>query len=320
MDFHGILTCDPQMVRQFNFIRKVVNADAPLFVCGETGTGKEMVARAIHQEGRRREGAFVALNCANLTENLLESQLFGHRKGAFTGANIDQKGLLQAANGGTLFLDEIVELPLGLQAKLLRVLQEREFTPLGETRAQKFDVQIVSAAAVTLEQVVQEGRFRQDLRFRLEVMPIHLPPLRERKSDLRLLFDIFLTRESVRQGVQITAVEPAVYEAIAAYPWPGNIRELANVCIYVAAVVSANANAVTLECLPINFMKSLDSESRNAGANPGSAADSTQPGKANPDSAAIAASLRAADGNKSEAARMLGISRMTLWRKIREMG
>jgi len=319
-DFHGIITCDPEMLRQINFIRKVVNAEAPFFIHGETGTGKELVARAIHSESRRRDGPFVALNCANLTENLLESQLFGHRKGAFTGANSDQKGLLQAANGGTLFLDEVIELPLGLQAKLLRVLQEREFTPLGETLPRKFDAQIVAAAAKTLEQAADEGSFRQDLRFRLEVMPIRLPPLRERKADLLLLFDLFLARELQRQGVQIEAIEPAVYQAITNYAWQGNIRELLNVCVYVAAVVSATENIVGIECFPMNFMKFFDSASVAVVDTPQVAATAEPAIKPNPKLPDISLALHTARGNKSEAARILGISRMTLWRKIREFG
>ncbi len=234
--YHGILTSDDVMLQQLSIIQRTANTDAPFFINGETGTGKEMIARAIHLESDRAEKPFIALNCANLSETLLESQLFGHTKGAFTGADKDQEGLFSAADGGTLFLDEVVEIPAPLQAKLLRVLQEREFTPLGTTKPQKFDIKIISAAAQSLESAVSYGNFREDLRYRLEVMPIYLPPLRARKSDIKLLFDHYLQQQFLRHGYTLTNVDETVYECICCYQWPGNIRELVNVCTYIAAL------------------------------------------------------------------------------------
>ncbi|MCH7478562.1 MAG: sigma-54-dependent Fis family transcriptional regulator [SAR324 cluster bacterium] len=259
-DFHGILTGDPAMLVLFEQIRRVARQDVPVFITGETGSGKEMAAKALHSEGRRSGKPFVALNCANLTEPLLESQLFGHRKGAFTGATADQRGLLAEAEGGILFLDEVTEIPLALQAKLLRVLQEREYTPLGSTRPISFDILIVSAAQTPLREAVEAGRFRPDLQYRLHVIPLVLPPLRARSDDRVLLFDRFLRSafKAQRGETPIPRVSPEVWQVIRHYQWPGNVRELQNVCAYVVAMTSGPE--ITVEFLPEDLRMSLLSQ------------------------------------------------------------
>jgi DNA-binding NtrC family response regulator len=317
---YGILTQDPSLQQQLSIIDKAGSSDAPFFIHGETGTGKEMIAKAIHQGSNRREKLFLAFNCANLTETLLESQLFGHVKGAFTGADSDQIGLLEEAEGGTLFMDEVTEIPLPLQAKLLRVFQEREYTPVGKTRPISFDVKIISASSTSLEKAVEQGRFREDLRYRLEVMPINLPPLRARGTDKRLLFDHFLTSQLLRHNAPQLKVSQEVYNCIDQYNWPGNVRELVNVCTYIAALAGKDDQEVSLEKLPpviragavlldervdlpLSY-KSLYSTGKSLAK------------KITEDN------LRQAtidfQGNRESIAKHFGISRMTLWRKIKK--
>lgn len=316
--FHGSFTADPVMLQQFSIIEKAGKSDVPFFISGETGTGKELVARAIHAESGRKNGKFLAVNCANLTEALLESQLFGHIKGAFTGAHCNQEGLLSAANGGTLFLDEVTEIPLALQAKLLRVLQEREFTQLGKISADTFDAQIISASSTSLASAVEKGEFRPDLRYRLEVIPISLPPLRERAGDIRPLFEKFLSEQLSRYKIGKVEVEALIYEYIAEYNWPGNIRELINVCTYTAALADVESSVITMDCLP---------EIITTVASPQQSYDSVvsidtkfnvQLNKLNRlDREGLQKVLREFSGRREDAARFLGVSRMTLWRKMK---
>jgi transcriptional regulator with PAS, ATPase and Fis domain len=258
---------------------------------------------------------FIALNCANLSETLLESQLFGHIKGAFTGADKDQEGLFSAADGGTLFLDEVVEIPPSLQAKLLRVLQEREFTPLGTTKPQSFDIKIISAAAQSLENAVKEGSFREDLRYRLEVMPVYLPPLRARPSDIKMLFDHYLKIQFLRHGYELIHVDSAVYDCIGAYYWPGNIRELVNVCTYIAAL-SGHDGEVTKSSLPpaLTLARSAFDDVKAIKTEPVLAPQ--RPLKLTKETLAKAISEH--DGHRESIAKAFGISRMTLWRKMKE--
>lgn len=316
--FHGIVTEDPALKEQLSIITRTAATDAPFYINGETGTGKEMVARAIHRESERSQGGFVAINCANLTETLLESQLFGHKKGAFTGADRDQKGMLEEAEGGTLFLDEVVEIPLSLQAKLLRVLQEREYTPVGDTRARKFDVKVISASAISLDQAVRDGRFREDLRYRLEVIPIQLPPLRARGHDLKLLFDFFLSQQFVRQGRAVLPVNDDVYQVIEDYTWPGNVRELVNVCTYIAALSNADEEAVTLNKLPI----AITAKSGASAADSGSDTPVSPVKKSSPviTRESLEQALEQFGGHRENVAAHFGISRMTLWRKLKQFG
>ena len=317
--FHGIVTEDPTLKAKLSIIARTATTDAPFYINGETGTGKEMVARAIHMESERSNGSFVAINCANLTETLLESQLFGHKKGAFTGADRDQKGMLEEAEGGTLFLDEVVEIPLSLQAKLLRVLQEREYTPVGDTRTRKFDVKLISASALSLNQAVSDGVFREALRYRLEVIPIQLPPLRERGRDLKLLFDLFLSQQFARQGGAVLPVRDDVYKVIGGYSWPGNVRELANVCTYIAALSNADDKAVTLDKLPIVITSQAGAPEIELGA------DNPQANfakKSNPviTRESLEQVIEQYAGHRENMAAHFGISRMTLWRKLKQFG
>ncbi|MFT5113409.1 MAG: DNA-binding NtrC family response regulator [Kiritimatiellia bacterium] len=313
--FHGIVTADPSMHQQISVIRKTANSDAPFFIHGETGTGKELVAQSIHLESDRLEKKFVALNCANLTETLLESQLFGHMKGAFTGAQKDQKGLLAEAEGGTLFLDEVTEIPMSLQAKLLRVLQEREYTPVGETKAIPFDVKVISASATSLEEAVSKGTFREDLRYRLEVLPISLPPLRARTGDIRILFDYFLAKQFQKHGNTEKDVEDSVYACIQGYNWPGNIRELVNVCTYIAALSDDDSAPIGWDSLPVIVSaSSLGNEGEDDVEKP--RIDSRSAKKIS--KASLALAIENFGGHRESIASYFGISRMTLWRKMKQ--
>jgi DNA-binding NtrC family response regulator len=317
--FHGIVSSDPSMLQQISVIKKTANSEAPFFIHGETGTGKELIAHSIHLECDRSAHKFVALNCANLTESLLESQLFGHKKGAFTGAQKDQKGLLTEAEGGTLFLDEVTEIPLNLQSKLLRVLQEREYTPVGETSAITFDVKIISASSTSLEAAVASGAFREDLRYRLEVLPISLPPLRARTGDIKMLFDYFLGQQFSKHGKQGKEVDEAVYDCICGYHWPGNVRELVNVCTYIAALSADEAGLITLENLPIVLLNS-SAQAENGQSD----AVAELPGNSQKSMIISKDSLTAAienfGGHRESIANYFGISRMTLWRKMKKFG
>ena len=324
--YHGIVTQDLALKQQIGVIKKTASSEAPVFIHGETGTGKEMIARAIHLESNRSEHAFVALNCANLTETLLESQLFGHAKGAFTSADSDQKGLLAEAEGGTLFMDEVTEIPIPLQAKLLRVLQEREYTPVGKTKAIPFDVKVISASSTSLEKAVEEDKFREDLRYRLEVIPITLPPLRARMKDKRMLFDLFLSNQLERHGCEDLPVEENVYACIDNYDWPGNVRELVNVCTYVAALRDSDDKSIGIESLPQVVRNSTIAPDNNLSKN-----EVGEPrGDGNKGHSTSALRSRAITkerlqqamedfhGHRDSIARHFGVSRMTLWRKIKQ--
>lgn len=229
INFHGIVAEDEAMHELFNSIRHASSTNAPIFITGETGTGKELVAKACHNESYHKDQPFIAVNCANFTENLMESQLFGHTKGAFTGAVANQEGLFAAAKQGTLFLDEITTLSKPLQAKLLRVVQEREFTPLGTNKVLKFNAQIISASSNSLGNAVMEGDFREDLYYRLNVITMALPPLRERGGDLVHIASFFLKKYSRVENKNFKKFSRNAIQIICAYDWPGNIRQLENV-------------------------------------------------------------------------------------------
>jgi len=304
-DFAGMMTVAPQMERLFELIRRIARTDASVLVRGQTGTGKELVARAIHDHSPRRDRPFRAINCATLTPELLASELFGHVKGAFTGAVKERKGLFRAADGGTLFLDEIAEIPLDLQARLLRVLQEQSFVPLGGTEAVHVNVRVVSATHRSLRAEVEAGRFREDLMYRIRVVPLFLPPLAEREGDVEALTRYFI-EEFNRQGFR--HVERIADDALAAllrHRWPGNVRELRNVIEYAFAVGEG----------PVLRCEDLTPELR------GEAPPAT-PGRtltvAELERERIIDALRQSQGRKSDAAELLGMSRSTLWRKLRE--
>jgi two-component system response regulator HydG len=247
-DHFGVLGASPRMEEVFRLLELVSPSEANVLILGETGTGKELVAQAIHHNSPRAQGPFVVVNCAALPETLLESELFGHERGAFTGAVSRKEGRFNLAHRGSLFLDEIGELTLTIQAKILRVLQTREFEALGSTRTQKVDVRIIAATNRNLEAMGREGRFRDDLYYRLNVFPINLPPLRERLEDLLLLADHFLKTYRAKNRRAVKALAPEVLQAFRNYPWPGNIRELENVIE--RGVIVCRGETLTVRDLP----------------------------------------------------------------------
>ncbi|NQY89803.1 MAG: sigma-54-dependent Fis family transcriptional regulator [Colwellia sp.] len=229
INFHGIITADDAMKEIFVSIRHAATTNAPIFITGETGTGKELVAKACHQESYQKDQPFIAVNCANFSESLMESQLFGHTKGSFTGAISTQEGVFAAAKKGMLFLDEITTLSKILQAKLLRVVQEREFTPLGTNKVEKFNAQLVSASSNSLRQAVIDGDFREDLYYRLNVITFTLPPLRDREGDLIIIARYFLKKYNEIENKSFSKLSKGCIQIICQYDWPGNIRQLENV-------------------------------------------------------------------------------------------
>ncbi len=242
--FHGMLSEDSSMIEVFNRIRKASTANVPVFITGETGTGKELVAKACQQESYRKEQPFIAVNCANFTENLIESQLFGHKKGAFTGADQDRKGLIEEAARGTLFLDEVTTLPLALQAKLLRVIQEREFSPLGSHQIKSFDAQLITASSQSLQSAVRDGGFREDLFYRLNVLVIDLPALRQRGKDVGVLATYLLDHISQTEQGTAKSFSDAALERLCGYSWPGNVRQLEN---FVHSLIVLSSESVISE-------------------------------------------------------------------------
>lgn len=239
-----------KMKEVFNLIYKLCKVDTTVLIRGENGTGKELVARAIHSNSHRKSGPFIAINCGAIPDNLMESELFGHEKGAFTGAIERKIGRFQAANNGTLFLDEIGELKPEMQVKLLRVLQERKFTPVGSTREVKTNARIIAATNRNLEKMMGEGEFREDLFYRLNVMPIFMPPLRERSEDVPALVGYFIKKIAKQHGNGITGIEPAAMDLLKKFRWPGNIRELENVIE--RAFIVENSSQITVASLPEN--------------------------------------------------------------------
>ncbi len=228
-----------------NLARRVATHDTTVLITGESGTGKELIARGIHQFSNRRDGPFVTINCGAIPENLLESEFFGYMKGAFTGADFDHKGLFEAAAGGTLLLDEIGELPLDLQVKLLRVLQEREVRPLGANAGRKINVRVLAATAKRLSDEVEQGHFRQDLLFRLNVVELKIPPLRERRGDIPILVNSLIVNDSIKMNIQIKGITQGALALLSSYSWPGNVRELKNVLEH--AIIFAENGWISLK-------------------------------------------------------------------------
>lgn len=302
--FHGILSRDPLMQEAIKIIRNVAETEATVLIRGESGTGKELVALALHQESARHDRPFLAINCAALTPSLLESELFGHVKGAFTGAVRNHAGLFQRAHLGSLFLDEVAELPLELQAKLLRVLQEQSFIPVGADAAISVDVRIIAATHRSLREEVKAGRFREDLMYRLRVVPIFLPPLRDRRQDVNLLLWHCIQQHNQHGPRHVDSISPEAIRRLLDYHWPGNVRELKNVVEYVFAV--GRGNEITLDDLPPEFREtplqkgfiSLNTSSRHID-----------------EAELIREALQAANGHMEAAARYAGMSRATFWRK-----
>lgn len=303
--FHGILSRDPVMLQAIKIIRNVAETEATVLIRGESGTGKELVAHALHLESPRREQPFLAINCAALTPSLLESELFGHVKGAFTGAVRSHAGLFQRAHGGTLFLDEVAELPLELQAKLLRVLQEQSFIPVGGDTAMHVDVRIIAATHRSLREEVKAGRFREDLMYRLRVVPVFLPPLRERRQDVNLLLWHSIQQHNQQGPRHVDSIAPDAMRRLLDYHWPGNVRELKNVVEYAFAV--GRGNEITLDDLPPEF--------REAPAIINTVMPSSKNVRHPNEAELIREALQASGGHLEAAARYAGMSRATFWRK-----
>jgi len=309
-----IVAASPAMIEVLELLERAAEFKTTVLLTGESGTGKEVLARAIHAQSGRREEAFVGVNCGAIPENLLESELFGHARGAFTGADRARRGLFLEADGGTLFLDEIGELPPTLQVKLLRVLQEEEVRPVGESKSRRVDVRVLAATARDLEADVAEGRFRQDLFYRLNVVRVRVPPLRERRDDIPLLVDHFLGRFREVLGRPVRGLSDEALDTLVTYSWPGNVRELENVME--RAMILASGDRITLRELPANV---LDEASGGAPA-PGANDLSLRRARRAAEAEAIRRALAATDGNRTQAARLLEISHRALLYKLKEYG
>ncbi|WP_338872232.1 sigma-54 interaction domain-containing protein [Myxococcus stipitatus] len=305
--FHGLWTQDPELRRVFRIVEKVARTESSVLVRGESGTGKEHIAHALHVLSPRGKGPFRAINCAALPPNLLESELFGHVRGAFTGAVRDSPGHFRLAHGGSLFLDEVAELPLDLQAKMLRVLETRTVIPVGGRAPVPVDVRIIAATHRALRREVEAGRFRADLMYRLRVVPIFLPTLRERRGDILPLALRFLEELQQRGTRRVERIAPGARKLLEAHTWPGNVRELRNVMEY--AYVIGEGPVLREADLPPEFSEPRGGSSTH---HPTSAAEL--------DAEQVHAALAKAGGNRSEAARLLGVSRVTLWRRLRALG
>jgi DNA-binding NtrC family response regulator len=302
---YRIVGSSPAIRRVVRLIEKVAPTEATVLVRGASGTGKELVARALHANSPRRDRPLVTINCAALQENLLESELFGHEKGAFTGATQAKPGLVEVAEGGTLFIDEVAEMGPGLQAKLLRVLEDGHYRRVGSTQEGTADVRVVAATNRPLEEEIKSGRFREDLYYRLNVLTVDLPLLRERPEDIPELIEHFLTSRKI--GPTRYHVDPGALEALVRYDWPGNVRELANVIE--RAQILAEEHLITVDDLPENL-----AESRPAGAAPGAGGDPRHLREV--ERRHVQAVLQEVNGNKVQAAKALGISRRALYRLI----
>ncbi|MEN8216768.1 MAG: sigma-54 dependent transcriptional regulator [Pseudomonadota bacterium] len=304
-----IITQAPQMQKLLKTARQVAPTDCNIIISGESGTGKELLARYVHQYSERAQGPFVAVNCGAFTEELLANELFGHEKGAFTGATAQKPGLVEAANGGTLFLDEVTEMPPTMQVKLLRVVQEREVQRLGGTTPVAVDVRFLAATNRNLQEAVNNGQFRHDLFFRLNVVSLHLPPLALRKGDIALLSQYFLQRYTKQMNKAVSEIAPAVNDRLAAYGFPGNVRELEN--IIARGVALARGSAIELEDLPED-LRAFDIKIFRRKE------DGSLPSLEEQEMAYIQWVLKQVKGNKTFAAQVLGIDRVSLWRKLKK--
>ena len=312
--FRGIIGKSPSMQSVFRMIEKVADYSTTVLVTGESGTGKEVVAKSIHFSGNRSKQKLVSVNCGGIPENLLESELFGYKKGAFTGADQDKSGLFQEAHGGTLFLDEIGELPLPLQVKLLRVLQENEVRPIGAAGVRKIDVRVVAATSKDLEKEVKSGAFRQDLFYRLNVLNIKLPPLRDRSEDIPLLCEHFRKYFNQKLRKAIKGISAGAMSCILQYPWPGNVRELENVME--RTMVLAEDETLRPEHLPGRLRREDDAKGVDAILQ----GHSLKKAQKVLEKEMIAKALRKTGGNRSQAARLLEISHPSLLSKIKAHG
>lgn len=306
--YYGILGKSVVMQNLFELIDNVAQSDAPVMIQGQSGTGKEMVARAIHQASTRYDKPFVKVNCAALNENLLESELFGHIKGAYTGADRTRIGRFEAAHEGTIFLDEIGDIPLSLQVKLLRVLEEKEIERVGDHNPIPVNVRIITATNKNLEKLIADGLFREDLFFRINVFPLLCPTLSERMEDIPFIVQSFIKQNSIQSSKKILGVTPEVMEIFSSYSWPGNVRELRNAIEY--AFVLCSGGAIEKKHLPPKILKATGMSPKSDICTQNDSGEREKFIKV----------LQQAGGNQSEVARIMGISRVTVWKRMKKYG
>lgn len=311
--FDEIIGESTSMVRLYDQLSRVSDTETSILITGESGTGKELVARSIHRRSRRASGPFVAVNCAALPETLLESELFGHAKGAFTDARGDRKGLFLQAEGGTLFLDEVGEMPLAMQPKLLRALEENHVRPVGSDQEVPFNVRLITATNRDLESEIEEGRFREDLYFRINVIQLDLPPLKARGTDILLLAQQYVQSFAERSGKNIIGIAEPAAEKLLAYSWPGNVRELRNVIE--RAVALTRFEKIAVEDLPEKIRNHRSSQVFIGGEDPSELVPMEEIERRY-----ILHVLKSVGGNKTTAARILGLDRKTLYRKLQQYG
>jgi len=324
--YAGIVGESRAMLAVFEAIERIAPTDASVLVRGESGTGKELVARAIHDRSARRTGPFVAISCPSIPRDLIEAELFGHEKGAYTGATTKRPGQIELADGGTLFLDEVGDMDLATQTKLLRFLQEREFVPVGGRKAVRVNIRLLAATSRNLEEEVRAGRLREDLYYRINVVPIHLPALRERPQDIRPLIRYFLDRLGEREGITHPAISDGALARLSTYSWPGNVRELQNTVEYL--VTLRRGEPITEDDLPRAIYEGQVGEGRSSqgGESRSSAAWRLRPGETletrimSLEGAIIRETLQTCEGNQSKAARILGLKESTLRHKMRRYG
>lgn len=311
--FENIIARSEAMTNVFDLIRKVADHKTTVLLIGESGTGKELLAKAVHNTGGRNSVPMVALNCGSIPENLIESELFGYKKGAFTDARADKRGFFEEADGGTLFLDEIAELPLPMQVKLLRVLQEEEITPLGATKPKKINVRVITATSRDLSKEVEEGRFRSDLFYRINVMNINIPPLRERRGDIPLLIGYYINLFNKKLGKSIEGLSSQAMSVVMGHPWPGNVRELENAIE--RSVLLTQGSLITPDDLPSNITSDTPLKSSVP-------EDTLSIKKATKilEKDLIIKALDLTEGNKTKACEILEISRPILISKIKDFG
>ncbi len=320
--FHGIIGRTPVMQILYEHIESVSSLDTPVMILGESGTGKEMVAKALHEIGNRVKNPFIKVNCAALSENILESELFGHVKGAYTGADSDRIGRFEAAHNGTIFLDEIGDIPLSVQVKLLRVLEEKMIQRVGANKSIPIDVRIITATNKNLEKLIDNGLFREDLFFRINVFPLTCPPLGQRKDDITLIIQHFISFHAEKTGKNILGFTPDAMRLMVGYSWPGNIRELRNSVEY--AFVLARGKSIRPEHLPEKIRaynlpeEKLFQNTRAGFAKDGIANSIVKVGLSEKEK--LLDALQAADGNQTKAAEILGVSRITVWKRIKKHG
>jgi DNA-binding NtrC family response regulator len=312
----------PRMRAIFDFAKVVGRSDSNVIITGESGTGKEVIANLLHYQSPRRHHPFVAVSCALFSESLIETELFGHERGAFTGAIKDKPGRFELAQGGTLFLDDIDDVPMSMQVKLLRALQNREVERVGGTRTIPVNVRIISGTKRDLSKMVAEGKFREDLYYRLNVLPIVLPPLRERREDIPVLMDHFFKKFALERGIDVPEVSAVVRHAIARYRWPGNVRELENVCERI--IQTCSCGTIRVGCLASHVLFGAGSGAAEVGpaadTSPAVAPISLDDRLREVETNLIGWALKVADGNKSKAAELLNIKRSTLGDRIARCG